>query len=536
MTLLRFRWILRWRTWLLALVLVAAAGLLDLRMLRRQTLWVDELFSLAMATGHSVEHPAADADLSRGDFVQAERPVTADDLRRFITHDHPAASFERVTRAVFLSDTSPPLYYLLLNLWTRLIGTSDGALRSFSVGWFLACIPLVLLLARRVAGPRAELAAGLLFISAPGAVYYSTEGRMYSLLWFCVVSTALLSLVVRDRKRTFAFDLLWILASAAGLLVHYFFLFPWCAMVAFLALRPGADTRVRWLGRLLLVALLVAPWYRHLPASLHHWRITQDWLNWTPSGFNRLRAIGELGLQFFSNDGHYLWWDEPKIKWVLFAAFGLLGLVVVLRLRERGFTGNRLLLWGWFGAAWAGPVVFDLARHSFTVAIPRYAISALPAASLLSALALSALPRVARYLVLATIVGAWGFSLADIYNNPSRDDQPFWKLSQVLGAESRETDLILVHSIPTGVVGVARYVQTPARFADWIGQLSTRKVPDSIIPLITGFRRVFFIRFHEVGAAAPEETWLREHADIVRETHYGLIIVVEFRPKQTETF
>lgn len=533
---LRFRWIVRRRTWLLALVLIAAAGALDLRMLRRQTLWVDELFSLAMATGHSVEHPAADADVSRGDFVQVERPVSADDLRRYITQEHPPASFERVARAVFLSDTSPPLYYLLLNLWSRFIGTSDGALRSFSVGWFLACIPFVLWIARRTAGPRAELPAGLLFITAPGAVYYSTEGRMYSLLWFCVLAAGFFSLVVRDRRRNLAVDLFWILASSAGLLVHYFFLFPWCAMVGFLVLRPGNDTRLRWIGRLTLVALLVAPWYRFLPASLHRWRITQDWLNWLPHGFNRLRAIGELGLQFFSNDGHYLWWDEPKIKWVLLAAFGGLVFVVVRRLRSRSFAGNRLILWGWFAAAWAGPVVFDLVRHSYTVAIPRYAISALPAAALLSALALSALPRLARYFLVATIVGAWSFTLRDIYNNPSRDDQPFWKLSQVLGAETRASDLILVHSIPTGVIGVARYVQTPARFADWVGQLGTRSVPDSIPPLIKGAHRIFFVRFHEVGADAPEETWLRGHADVARDVHYGLIKLVEFHPKDGEAF
>lgn len=533
---LRYRRILRWRTCLLAAIFILAAGALDLRILRRQTLWADELFSLAMATGHSLEHPAAEANRAEGDFVQTERPVRADDLRRYITHEHPAADFARVTRAVFLSDTSPPLYYLLLNRWTRLVGTTDGALRSFSVGWFLACVPLVLLIARRIAGPRAELGAGLLFITAPGAVYYATEGRMYSLLWFCVVATAYLSLAVRDRKRHWIADTLWILASSAGLLVHYFFLFPWCAAVAFLALRPGADTRLRLIGRPLLVALLVAPWYRYLPASLHHWRITQDWLNWLPHDFHRARAIWELASQFFSNDGHYLWWDEPKIKPVLLCAFAVMALVALIRLRTRIFSGNRLLLWGWFAAACAGPIVFDVARHTYTVAVPRYAISALPAAVLLSAMALGTLPRLVRYLLLTAVVGAWSFSLADIYNNPSRDDQPFWKLGQVLDADARENDLVLVHSIPSGAAGVARYTRSPASFADWVGQLSTRTVPESVTSLSTGFRHIFFIRIHEVGAPAPEETWLREHAVVVREARYGLAVFVEFRPKQGEAF
>src|SRR5688572_11583909 len=33
-------------------------------------LWVDEIFSLAIATGHSLEHPAAVADVAEGDYVE----------------------------------------------------------------------------------------------------------------------------------------------------------------------------------------------------------------------------------------------------------------------------------------------------------------------------------------------------------------------------------------------------------------------------------------------------------------------------------
>ena len=38
----------------------------------RHCLWVDELFSLAIATGHSLEHPAAAAKPALGDFVEPE--------------------------------------------------------------------------------------------------------------------------------------------------------------------------------------------------------------------------------------------------------------------------------------------------------------------------------------------------------------------------------------------------------------------------------------------------------------------------------
>ena len=50
------------------------------------------------------------------------------------------------------------------------------------------------------------------------------------------------------------------------------------------------------------------------------------------------------------------------------------------RLRMRVFDRRRLLLWLWFIAACAGPFAFDFLQHTYTVAVPRYAIAALPAA------------------------------------------------------------------------------------------------------------------------------------------------------------
>ena len=42
-------------------------------------MWADEIFSLAMATGHSLEHPAVEANPALGDFMEpgpAQSPIT----------------------------------------------------------------------------------------------------------------------------------------------------------------------------------------------------------------------------------------------------------------------------------------------------------------------------------------------------------------------------------------------------------------------------------------------------------------------------
>src|SRR6266446_3138228 len=117
--------------WML-LAIFAVATVLRIGLINRSALWADEIFSLAIATGHSLEHSAAVANPNLGDFVEPDRSLSAEEFGRYLRHEDPSASLARVVRAVWLSDTSPPLYYILLYLWTRILGTSDLVLRLFS--------------------------------------------------------------------------------------------------------------------------------------------------------------------------------------------------------------------------------------------------------------------------------------------------------------------------------------------------------------------------------------------------------------------
>ncbi len=88
-----------YQRWMLLGVFVIAVALW-ICVAGRSGLWVDEIFSLAMATGHSLEHPAAAADPTQGDFVEPDHAVPAEEFRRYLEHDNPAASPARVIRAV----------------------------------------------------------------------------------------------------------------------------------------------------------------------------------------------------------------------------------------------------------------------------------------------------------------------------------------------------------------------------------------------------------------------------------------------------
>jgi hypothetical protein len=76
-------------------------------------------------------------------------------------------------------------------------------------------------------------------------------------------------------------------------------------------------------------------------------------------------------------------------------------------------------------------------------------------------------------------------------------------------------DLVLVTSIPTGVIGMARYLRSDIPLASWVAQLGLREVPADLERLLVGRRRVAFVKVHHFGGAAGPEAWLRDHVRLL---------------------
>ena len=491
------------------LVLIATA--FRIQAASRPGLWADEIFSLAMATGHSLEHPANDADPALGDFVQSPEARTPAHFRSYAEQDERSAGPGRVVRAVLLSDTSPPLYYVLLNFWIRMFGTGDAALRLFSVWWAALSLPLLWLVGRQLGGDRTAWSACLLFACAPVAFSYSVEGRMYSLVWCLGLALVWSTIRLADNHRRWP-AVLWVLAGAAGLLTHYFFAFAWLACLAWLWIEAGPARRRSVAALAGATLLVVLPWYLQVPASLARWRVSGDWLN---GALAWPRALGRplaLAGSLFSGTtvlGGWRWADR-------IAAVLLLALVVWL-VRDgsfrRAFSGRSRLVWGWLAAACAGPLVFDVLRHTTTTEVPRYVVPGLPAAMLLAAFALSLLPPRLHFAMLLVLVLAW--LPADrrlVVANVPRPRQPYRELDARLESWAQPGDLVLVHSIPSGVVGVARYLTRDIPLAPWVVQLRTQQVPADLERLLSGRRRVAVATIHHLGATDSLETWLEAHA------------------------
>lgn len=527
----------RWAIWLAAILVLAGVGARVVAA-TRPGLWADEIFSLAMATGHSLEHAAGEADSTLGDFVQPREAQPPRAFRRYVRADTPPAGLRRVVRAVFMSDTSPPFYYVLLNGWSRLFGTGDAALRLFSSWWAVLSLPLVWLLGRDLGGPRTAWSATVLLALSPMALYYSAEGRMYSLLWFLAVGLAWLTHRIAQPDSQAWNMVLWAFVGVAGLLTHYFFLYVLMGCIGWLWLSdsPAGRGRVAALGT--VTVLLVLPWYLQLPASLGRWRVSAGWLDGDLTWSEALRAPFELAASLVSGRSYLGGWQHADAALALL--FGLLVLALLSRGRLRAlFTGPRLLLWAWVATACAGPMVFDLLQHTTTTAVPRYALAGLPAAMLLVGIGLSQLrPRLhLGWMIAILLVWLPGIRKATLPTVP-RPSQPYRQIDDQVAERLGSGDLVIVSSIPSGVIGVARYLEPEIPMASWVPQLETREVEPALRRLLSGRRRVALVKVTHLGADAPAEGWLRAHARELGRDEFGRSSaeVVYFGPRQGDGF
>ena len=79
-------------------------------------------------------------------------------------------------------DGAPPLYYYLLHFWIVLFGQSNDAVRSLSGVIAVITLPVGWLCGKRLGGRAVAWTTLVLLASAPFAVYYATESRMYALV------------------------------------------------------------------------------------------------------------------------------------------------------------------------------------------------------------------------------------------------------------------------------------------------------------------------------------------------------------------
>jgi hypothetical protein len=216
--------------------------------------------------------------------------------------DRPLADIPHALRL----DGSPPLYYVLLHLWMGAAGTSEAAVRWFSVLCALISVPVAWWGARMLFGSRAGWMAAVLIATNPFITRFAQEARMYALV-------ALLALVAcaafgraftgddpERARRPWAIALA--ISLAAMLYTHNWALFFGAACGAvwlFLVFRAAGPSRRDLLVTGLIgfggAALLYLPW---VPTTLYQAAHTGAPWSQPPDTVDLLGSLGQMVGQF----------------------------------------------------------------------------------------------------------------------------------------------------------------------------------------------------------------------------------------------
>ncbi|HZQ28950.1 MAG TPA: glycosyltransferase family 39 protein, partial [Acidimicrobiales bacterium] len=277
-------------------------------------------------------------------------------------------------------DGAPPLYYGLLHVWMRVFGTSDFAARALSSVLAVGSLPLVWLVGRRLAGPRAANLTLLLVAVSPFAVRYATEARMYTLVIFLVLLGILaFERALDDLRRPGPLVAVGVLA---GLLVltHYWALFLTVAAAAAMLARRAWP---------IVIAIAVGTVVFFLPwAPVFLYQSQHTGTPWAAAP--GLREVFSAVVNFAGGNN-----DAGVFLGLLFLAFALVavyGRPAHSGAIELAWPGDRAatpLASVTFGALFVGVAASVVARSGFA---PRYASVVLAPFLVVVALGLTKLP------------------------------------------------------------------------------------------------------------------------------------------------
>jgi 4-amino-4-deoxy-L-arabinose transferase-like glycosyltransferase len=171
-------------------------------------------------------------------------------------------------------DGHPPLYYYLLGAWTRVVGSSDFAVRSLSVALGLIALALVFAIARRHGGRELATMTAFVLAVSPYGVRYSSEARMYAL----VIVLVLIGWIALDAAvaRPSILRLVPLaLVSGALLLTHYWCFFLIGGLVCLLLMHAWfvpAERRSHLRAAIAIVAgaIFFVPWFSGFWYQMQH--------------------------------------------------------------------------------------------------------------------------------------------------------------------------------------------------------------------------------------------------------------------------
>lgn len=168
-----------------------------------------------------------------------------------------------------LSDFHPPLYHAILKLTTMLAGTSEIAVRVPSVIFGVVSVYLTYLIGKKLFEEKTALIAATLMATAPLAIYYSQEARMYALAAAAAAASVYFFISILEKDRLIN----WIGFISSTVIMLYSDYLPYLLIptyITYLFLNRKIvkkHTLKAFFPALVIITLLISPWLLILPAQ-----------------------------------------------------------------------------------------------------------------------------------------------------------------------------------------------------------------------------------------------------------------------------
>lgn len=378
-------------SWLLILPLLLLATWLGARGLSADAVWYDEYFSVVYAGGGTYG------------------PVSL------------AETWQRVAQPTH--ELNPPGYYLLLNLWGRLVGWTEYAARALALLAGVLAIAWMYRLGRDMFSHPVGLSAAVALGASAFFIHFLHEIRSYTLFTLAIVICVWCYWRMVRGKTNAAAQLAFLLSAIALLYTHYI---TWLTLVAIgsyhLLFVPR--TRMWWRVWVLLALSVVAflPWVGSVIQGITHLQA------------NLLRRVIVIDAATALQMLVYAFSNGSVAMLTLVAGYGLLA-------RGRGATFVRL----WVGSVLVLSLMVNLWLEYLLHV--RYLFTLWPALALLVGLGIASLAGggVRPSWVLAIWIGAGIWNSADpafMYGLRTVKPLPFHVMHRVLVQRAQPGDAV----------------------------------------------------------------------------------------------
>jgi 4-amino-4-deoxy-L-arabinose transferase-like glycosyltransferase len=236
----------------------------------------------------------------------------------------------------FNNDLHPPLYYLVLKLFTALFGLNPITLRLFSVIGVLSTILLGYFAGQRIFGKQGALYFCLMLISLPMLAVYSHQARMYTWAAFSITGVFIYSYLFIKSRKNHDLLLLFIFTMIA-MYIHYYSMVAALVANMYVFMHLLRTKNKKWVHHLLSclsAVLLFLPW---LPMFIIQVKRVQH-AYWVPDV--SLTTIFHCFAIPFTEQ---FWTTGYSISMVILI-YGFI-FFTIFKSRTKSFSEYRLLLW-----------------------------------------------------------------------------------------------------------------------------------------------------------------------------------------------